>query len=143
MLCTVIAGLFFLNALPLAAQRFPREVAAEAIRRFGAANIRLDTTVLNSIDESARTFLPDELTNPQPGGSPKRYVLLNARDIWIEGGLPGRIPPPAGTVLLSARHPRQLRSLQFHGYTPRQRENLRSFDFSMQVVDTGPGQAGR
>ena len=129
--------LFVFNALPIVTQRFPREIANDAIRRFGAANVRLGTMVLRSIDESSRAFLPEELNEPVLDGRPKRYVLLNARDIWIDGGPPGWIPPPEGKVLLSARHPRQLRSLQYHGYTPGERALLRRIDLSIQLIDTG------
>ena len=86
---------------------------------------------------SCRSILPVELHDPGLNAQRKRYVLLNAKDLWVDGGLPGWIPPPDGKVLLTARHPRQLRSLQYHGYTPRERAFFRQTDVSIRLIDTG------
>jgi hypothetical protein len=81
-------------------------------------------------------FLPlreDRAENPVRA---RRYVLLNAKDIWVPEGASETTPPPAGKVLLTVRHPRQLPALQYHGYRPEEREFLRSIDLSIKLVDT-------
>jgi hypothetical protein len=126
--------LFALNARPLAMLRYPREIVGDVVRLYGAANVRFDTTLLNTVDSTSAIFLPLE-----PDTAPearKRYVLLNARDIWIEGA-PGTKAHPAGTIVRQWTHPRQLEMLQYHGYSPAQRRFLRENDFSICLVDTG------
>jgi hypothetical protein len=78
-----------------------------------------------------RFFFPADV--PAPG---KRFVLVNARDIWFEGE-PG--VKPVAEVIASWRHPRQLRFMQYHGYTPAQRRFMRSADVSMRLIDRGDG----
>lgn len=131
----VVATVFVINSWPLMTQRYPREIVGEVVRTYGSSNVQLDTTILHTIDATGPKFLPIESGRPESTSTPKRYVLLNASDIWIEGEL-GVKPPPRGRILLTARHPRQLRAMQYHGYTPEQRTFLRSVDFSIQLIDT-------
>ena len=135
----VVILLFGINAYPFIVQRFPRELVADVMRTYrGGTGSRLDTTVFHSADATVALFLP---VNPERLGAPdsvRRYVLVNAKDIWTDDKLPGWKPPPHGQVLLRTPHPRQLRSLQYQGYTPGQRLLLRHIDFSMQLIDTQP-----
>ena len=130
--------LFLANAIPLLAQRYPREVAREVVRQYGAANVRLVATVEPSDEETVGVFLPFETETAGPGTmNTRRYVLLNAKDIWLLEDTHTVIAPPAGRVLFTVPHPRQLRSMQFHGYGPQERAFLRSVDLSMKLIDTG------
>jgi len=117
---------------PLMRQRFPREIIEEVVEKYGVENVRIDATVLNSVDATARKYSP--ISSYEAGEHP-RYLLLNVRDIWIDGP-PVCVTQPQGAVLLEASHPRQRRSFQYHGYTPRQRAFLRRCDFSMRLIDT-------
>jgi hypothetical protein len=131
----VAAGaLFGLNSLPLIAQRYPRDIVIQVTNAYGAADVRLDRTVMTSDEVSARARVMFE------GGASAgaRYVLVNAGDIWFGTGRQRWLPPPKGRVLLLAAHPRQLRSLQYHGYTPEDRAFLRRVDASIQLIDTRP-----
>jgi hypothetical protein len=132
----VVVLLFAVNAWPLFHQRFPREIVADVMKTYGEAQVRLDTTVFRSVDVTAALFLPVRPETIEARDPGKRYVLLNAKDIWTEDKLPGWKPPPRGPVLLQTPHPRQLRALQYQGYTPGQRLLLRHIDFSIQLIDT-------
>jgi hypothetical protein len=136
--CGGLALLFGWNAAPLFVQRHPREVVADAMAVYGPDQIRLGTTLARS-PSVTQLFLPSELT--QVTDESRRYVLLNVTDISIEDPPAGLIPRPPGRVLFSLPNPRQLPAMQYHGYTPAQREFLRAVDFSMQLVDTRPSQA--
>ena len=134
LLYSVTTLLFLLNAQPLMMQRFPREIVGEVTHKYGYS-VRFDNTVLNTSSDTT-LFLPLDIDRLKSELSvPKRYVLLNAKDIWIKSGGTGWTPPPRGKVLLRARHPRQLRSMQYQGYTPEQRTFLRSVDFSIRLID--------
>jgi hypothetical protein len=128
-----ITVIFVLNATPLVMQQYPRDIALEAVRRYGADNIRLEMTVLHSDVATEPVFLPFA-----PEGPTKRYVLVNAKDIWVPEGASEAVPPPPGTVLFSTGHPRALRSLQYHGYRSAERAFLRSVDVSITLIDTSP-----
>jgi hypothetical protein len=133
----IIILLFAANVAPLLAQRFPRDMVSEAIRRYGLENVRLEASLLHLDNATAEAFLPPEIRAPLTASArAKRYVLLNAVDIWPKGGELEEGAFPAGRQLLVARHPRQLRLLQYHGYTPVERRFLRSTDFSMRLIDT-------
>jgi hypothetical protein len=71
----------------------------------------------------------------------KRYVVLNGFDIWPESDRFRAAAAPPGEVLDAVTHPRQLRSLQYQGFTPTQRKYLRATDVSIRVIDTH--RAGR
>jgi hypothetical protein len=131
----VAAGaLFGLNSLPLIAQRYPRDIAIQVTNIYGAANVRLDRTVMTSDEMSARARMMFE----HGAGAGARYVLVNAGDIWFGSGRQRWLPLPKGRVLLTAAHPRQLLSLQYHGYTSEDRAFLRKVDASIQLIDTRP-----
>jgi hypothetical protein len=133
-----IALIFMTNAAPLLAQRYPRDVAREVIRRSGRPNVRLVTTVGPSDEATVGVFLPFDAESPSAATmNPRRYVLLNAKDIWLLDDAYTVTAPPPGRVLFSLPHPRQLRSMQFHGYGPHERAFLRSTDLSMKLIDTG------
>jgi hypothetical protein len=130
---SVLVLLFVFNATPLLLQRFPREIAADAVATYGRENIRLASTLPQSVSDLDSRFLPFAEATGQ-----ERYVLVNAKDIWLDAGddfVTSNLP--AGATLMQARHPRQLRSLQYHGYTARQRTFLRGIDFSIRLIDTG------
>jgi len=132
----LVVLLFVINFIPLVTQRYPREIALDAVQKLGADNIRLETTVLHSDESTVSIFLPvaaDEPKNPVAG---RRYVLVNAKDIWVPGGADEVHAPPRGQVIFSTRHPRQLRSMQYHGYLPAERAFLRSVDLSIKLIDT-------
>jgi hypothetical protein len=128
-LCAVVLGLFVMNSTPLFTQRYPREIVHEVLARYGAAQVGFDMTLQHAVDNSSGFLVPAEVPD-----TPKRYVLVNARDIWFEGE-PGRKPLPAGRVVATWRHPRQLPLLQYHGYTPAQRAFMRSEDASIRLID--------
>jgi hypothetical protein len=128
-LCAVVLGLFVMNSTPLFTQRYPREIVHEVLARYGAAQVGFDMTLQHAVDNSSGFLVPAEVPD-----TPKRYVLVNARDIWFEGE-PGTKPLPAGRVVATWRHPRQLPMLQYHGYTPAQRAFMRSEDASMRLID--------
>ncbi len=71
-----ITVIFVLNAVPLATQRYPRDVALEAVRQFGADNVRLDMTVLHSDVATEPVFLPfaTDRVHTGPAGPLKRYA---------------------------------------------------------------------
>ena len=132
----LITLLFAVNVVPLMTQRYPRDIAREMVRRYGAANVRLDTVVRHSNDATVPIFLPLQREEPDEPANARRYVLLNAKDIWVPEGASESAPPPAGKVLFEARHPRQLESMQYHGYRPEERAFLRSVDLSIKLIDT-------
>jgi hypothetical protein len=137
LLHTGILLVFLANAIPLLVQRYPRDVAREVVRQYGAGNVRLVTTVGPSDEATVGVFLPLEPETPGAGTmNARRYVLLNAKDIWLLEDAHAATAPPPGRVLFSVPHPRQLRSMQFHGYGPRERAFLRSTDLSMKLIDT-------
>jgi hypothetical protein len=132
-----IALIFLVNAAPLLAQRYPRDVARQVVRQYGAGNVRLVTTVASSDEATVGVFLP--LDTERAGArtmKTRRYVLLNAKDIWLLGDTHTATAPPPGRVLFSVLHPRQLRSMQFHGDGPQERAFLRSTDLSIKLIDT-------
>ncbi len=129
--------LFVMNCLPLIEQRFPREVVGELVRTYGDGNVRLDSTILNSVDDTVPLFLPLNRDRAGSGSNgSERYVLLNSKDIWVAAEPIRWKPPPVGRTVFAAKHPRQLLSMQYHGYTPEQRAFLRTLDFSMRLIDT-------
>lgn len=130
----VVAILFLLNCLPLITQQYPREVVQQLLAEYGGANVRLDTTVMHSSD-ATMFFLPLEATHASDATAARRYVLLNTKDIWIDGENEVKTAP-TGKVILRIRHPRQLAGLQYQGYTPAQRAFIRSTDISMRLIDT-------
>ena len=131
-----VTAIFVFNAWPLLTQRYPRDIVAKVIAQYGAENLQLDTNILNTVDATSGMFLPlDQPANFVPTLPPKRYVLLNARDIWIDGQ-PGVKDVPAGRVVATWRHPRQWRALQYHGYTAEQRAFIRTTDISIRLIDT-------
>jgi hypothetical protein len=101
--------------------------------RYGADAVAFDTSLEHIADSASGLFFP--AAPPVPS---KRYVLLNARDIWFEGE-PGVRPLPEGRVIATWRHPRQLPFMQYHGYNPAQRTFMRTVDASIQLVDRGGG----
>ena len=136
-LYVVFTVLFTMNVAPLMAQRYPREIARDAIRQYGAANVRLETIVAHSDDATVPIFLPLQADRADSPAAARRYVLLNAKDIWVPDGASKAASPPAGTVLFAVRHPRQLPIMQYHGYRPEERAFLRSIDLSIKLIDTG------
>jgi hypothetical protein len=54
----LVAIAFTFSARPLFEQRYPREIVWDAIAQYGAANIRLATTVADSVDTTVDAFLP-------------------------------------------------------------------------------------
>ena len=130
----VVLGSFVFNSAPLFAQRYPRDVVLEVLAGYGPDAVAYDTSLQHTVDSTTGRFFPAEV--PVPG---KRYVLVNASDIWFEGE-PGVKPVAEGRVIASWPHPRQLRFMQYHGYTPAQRRFLRSTDASMRLIDRGAGQ---
>lgn len=132
-LYAVVFGLFVMNSAPLLTQRYPRDIVHEVLDRYGADAVTFDTSLEHIADSASGFFFP-----AAPPAPSKRFVLLNARDIWFEGE-PGVRPPPEGRVIATWRHPRQLRFMQYHGYTPAQRAFMRTADVSMQLVDRGGG----
>jgi hypothetical protein len=128
--------LFSVNIVPVLTQRFPREVVSEVIQRYGADRVGLDTTILNSLDTTIPLFLPVDVTRSTIAA--RRFILVNAKDIWTDEQPPRWKPPPRGSVVLRTPHPRQSPSMQYHGYTPSQRLLLRHLDFSIQLIDTQP-----
>ena len=139
MLYSGIALLFAVNIAPLVTQRYPRDIARDVIGQYGAANVRLETIVAHSDEATVPIFLPlrDERADSPVGL--RRYVLLNAKDIWVTEGAREATAQPAGTVIFALRHPRQLPGLQYHGYRPEERAFLRSLDLSIKLIDTRPG----
>ena len=135
-LYAVIAVVFTANAAPLMAQRYPREIARDAIQKYGAANVRLATIVAHSDEATVQVFLPVQADSAESPAAARRYVLLNAQDIWVPDGTLEAVSPPAGKVLFSVRHPRQLPVMQYHGYRPEERAFVRSIDLSMELIDT-------
>ena len=133
----IVLGLFLINSAPLFTQRYPRDVVLEVLARYGPDAVAYDTGLQHTFDSTSGFFFPADV--PAPG---KRYVLVNARDIWFEGE-PGVKHVAEGRVIASWRHPRQLRFMQYHGYTPAERRFMRSTDVSMRLIDRGapPGAA--
>jgi hypothetical protein len=136
LLCSTILVISATNVVPLVRQRYPRDVALDAVRQYGADNLRLETTVLHSDVATEPIFLPFPTGSKARAGAPARCVLLNAKDIWVPEGASESTPPPAGTVLFATPHPRQLSSMQYHGYRPEERAFLRSLDLSIKLIDT-------
>jgi len=66
---------------------------------------------------------------PDPGGEPRR--ILYAGHIYPT---PPPLPPDAGEVLLARDHPLQYLPYQYEGYTPAQRQALRTTDIRMRLV---------
>jgi hypothetical protein len=130
-----VGVLFAMNYWSLATLRFPREIVREAIERYGAANIGLATTFPAAIDATSPLFLPPEV-QPRAEEQARRYLIVNPRDIWIEGAAEVS-PLPAGTIIETFVHPRQLPPLQYHGYRPEIRALMRASRASIIVVDTG------
>ena len=133
----IVLGLFLINSAPLFTQRYPRDVVLEVLARYGPDAVAYDTSLQHTFDSTSGFFFPADVPAPD-----KRYVLVNARDIWFEGE-PGVKPVAEGRVIASWRHPRQLRFMQYHGYTPAERRFMRSTDVSMRLIDRGapPGAA--
>ena len=132
-----ITALFLFNARPLLMQRYPREIVADVVAQYGTKDLQLDTNLMNTVDSTSAMFLPLESTaSVAPSLPPKRYVLLNARDLWFEGAT-GVKDVPSGRVIARWPHPRQWRALQYHGYTADQRDFIRSTDISVRLIDTG------
>jgi hypothetical protein len=129
----IVLGLFLINSGPLFTQRYPRDVVLEVLARYGSDAVAYDTSLQHTFDSTSGFFFPVDA--PAAG---KRFVLVNARDIWFEGE-PGVKPVAEGRVIASWRHPRQLRFMQYHGYTPAQRRFMRSADVSMRLIDRGDG----
>jgi hypothetical protein len=134
-LCAAVLGLFVMNSTPLFTQRYPRDIVHEVLAQYGADQVGFDMTLQHAVDNSSGFLIPAEVPN-----TPKRYVLVNARDIWFEGE-PGAKPLPDGRVVATWRHPRQLPLLQYHGYTPAQRAFIRSEDASIKLIDRGGAAA--
>jgi hypothetical protein len=134
-LCAVVLGFFVVNSTPLFTQRYPRDIVHEVLVRYGAEQVGFDMTLQYAVDNSSGFLIPAEVPD-----TPKRYVLVNARDIWFEGE-PGANPLPAGRVIATWRHPRQLRLLQYHGYTPAERAFMRTEDASIRLIDRGGAAA--
>jgi hypothetical protein len=133
--CAVVLGLFVMNSTPLFTQRYPRDVVHEVLLRYGPEQVGFDMTLQYAADNSSGFLIPAEVPD-----TPKRYVLVNARDIWFEGE-PDTRPLPAGRVIATWRHPRQLRLLQYHGYTPAERAFMRTEDTSIRLIDRGGAAA--
>jgi hypothetical protein len=129
----MVLGLFLINSAPLVTQRYPRDVVLEVLARYGPDAVAYDTSLQHTFDSTSGFFFPADV--PTPG---KRYVLVNARDLWFEGE-PGVKPVAGGRVIASWRHPRQLPFMQYHGYTPAQRRFMRSTDASMRLIDREAG----
>ncbi len=129
----LIGLLFVFNAWPVATLRYPREIVGGVVAQYGRADLAFDTTLLGTVDSTSAMFLPLENDDRQRTGA--RYLLVNARDIWIEGP-PGIKPQPAGMIIATWRHPRQLKLLQYHGYSADQRRFLREHDVAIRLIDT-------
>jgi hypothetical protein len=130
-----LTALFIVNSWPLFTQRYPRDIIHEVIARYGADAVAFDTNLQHTVDSTSGLFFPSE-----PRGGAKRYVLVNARDLWFRGE-PATRPLPPGRVIASWRHPRELRFLQYHGYTALQRAFVRSADVSMRLIDRSEDSA--
>ena len=126
-----VIGLFVFNSAPLLTQRYPRDIVHEVLARYGVDAVAFDTSLLHTADSATGFFFPAVAP-----GSAKRYLLVNARDIWFEGE-PGSRTLAEGRVIATWRHPRQLPLLQYHGYTPGQRRFMRSTDASIRLIDRG------
>jgi hypothetical protein len=124
-------GLAAINSAPLITQRYPRDIVHEVFARYGADAVAFDMSLLHTADSASGFFFPAAAPGPA-----KRYLLVNARDIWFEGG-PGSKTLSEGRVIATWRHPRQLPLLQYHGYTPDQRRFMRSTDASIRLIDRG------
>lgn len=125
------------NWMTVFTQRFPRDVAIESVKQFGADNVGVRMTIAGVDNATVGLFLP--FADPASAlARPSRYVLTDAQDIWVPGGASESVARPEGKVLLSTRHPRQLKSMQYHGYQPAERRFLRSIDFPIQLIDTQP-----
>jgi hypothetical protein len=115
------------NAAPLYALRFPREVSWWATSQFG-----------DDVATGARSFVLNLGDNAGLAPSDRRrYVVVNDRDIWIDGD---RLPTPRpipGRLVYRTTHPRQLFIYQYHGYKEELRRVLRRIDLSTQVIDRG------
>jgi hypothetical protein len=128
------------NWVTVFAQRFPRDIAIESVRQYGANHVGVRMTISGIDNATVRLFLPFD--DPASAlAQPRRYILTNAQDIWVPGGASASVAQPDGKVLLSTRHPRQLKSMQYHGYQPAERTFLRSIDFPIQLIDTQPDQS--
>lgn len=136
-LYVILTILFIENVAPVIAQRYPREIVREVVSQYGAENVRLETIVAHSDAATVQIFLPLEAESPGHPAAARRYVLLNAKDIWVPDGASAAAAVPSGKVLFAVRHPRQLPILQYHGYRPEERAFLRSVDLSIKLIDTG------
>ena len=134
--------MFLANASPLFLLRFPREVVHDVVRQHGTGNLSLEMTVRNTDDATVPLFLAPGVASGGESVEAKRYVLLNARDIWIETTTNVWNPPPPGRTVFAVTHPRQLPAVHYHGYTPAQRDFLRRSDVSIQLIDIGASTAG-
>jgi len=127
----VLVAHFIMNTAPLFTLSFPREVAQMAAEKYGIEHTEGGSSVAPTAN-SSWFFL--QIREPEATGS-KRYLLLNAKDIWLESQQPSVVPQPAGVVVYRTRHPRQLFLYQYHGYTDQVREWVRRTDLSIQLVD--------
>lgn len=134
-----VAILGLVNAAPHVIQEFPREMVHGVVRDHGAAGLTIGSTLVDFEAVTGSLFLPIDPTraayNPE---RPSDYVLFNVTDLWVDERIERVQPPPVGRVLIHKPHPRQRRSMQYHGYTRRQRAFLRSIDVSMRLIDTRP-----
>ncbi|MEO7411904.1 MAG: hypothetical protein ABIZ81_00985, partial [Opitutaceae bacterium] len=114
----LLVTLSLFNIVPHYWRVFPREFEATALGQVG--NPKRTATVTGSYFGAA----PSPVTNPD-------YALVNAHYLY-----PVRSPaePPAGETVLSAAHPLEYPPYQYDGFTPRQREILRTTDIRMRLV---------
>jgi hypothetical protein len=100
-------------------QQFPREFEAQV------------ESIYTPLDYDISIAGP----TPLRGDPGSRWVLLNVQHLH-----PPRTPKqvPSGRTIFQAPHPLEFLPYQYEGFTPIQREVLRTSDIAMRLIDTGP-----
>ena len=102
-------------------QRFPRDVIAEIITKYGAIDFD------NTIEGPPLTHEHVE----------SQWVLFNAQHLYNPRA--PRPPLPASLVeVMRFPHPLQFLPYQYEGLRPTEREVIRNSDIAMRLVDVGP-----
>lgn len=112
-------------------QLFPQQIYPK-IEAF-QSDVSYDISLKGPPVFELREFGPD-LAAPAIQRDATRYVLLNGQSF---GAIEGAKETPAGRVLWRYVHPLQFLPYQYEGYTPRERQILRSTDISMRLIDRG------
>lgn len=113
-----IVAASLINLLPNYVLVFPREFEAAAIGRVGHPK--------RAASVSGTFFASSPVTVTAPD-----YLLLNAHYLFP---VRGALSIPEGEIVFSAEHPLAHRPYQFDGFTPRQRELLRTADIRMKLI---------